>query len=321
MGRETERERECDVAVVGGGPAGCAAALCTARDGLDTVVFDGGDASLDRCAFLENYPGFPGGIDVATFRGLLHDQVREAGATLVTETVESVTEVAAESETETKDRTAGAGGFRVETSAGTTVVASRVVAATTLDGNYLRPVGDEDAMFERHVRKKGTHERFDGSYADADGRTPVEGLYVAGGLADRGDLVLLAAADGMRVGRLVVDDARREFGYWEEATPHMDWLRRIPDDSDDWDEERSWDEWFDYHRLPDDRDLDPDRVARVKARELAFVERSRLERDEIDRRAERGHRRLADHLDDEVLLDAVDDERIRSYLSDRDSEP
>lgn len=296
--------RRYDVVVVGGGPAGTAASICTARDGLDTVVFDRGDASLDRCAFVETYPGFPGGVDVETLRALFVDHVRAAGGDVVAETVSEVRE--------------HADGFRVEAESGRVVVADRVVAATTLDGDYLRGIADEDELFTTHVRETGTHERVDGSYADADGRTPIDGLFFAGGLADRGDQVLLAAADGMRVGREIVHEARREFGYWEAALPHMDWLRRVPGDAADWEEERSWEEWFDYHRLPDDHDIDAARLERVKERELAFVAAARLDDAEITRRAAAGQRRLAAHLDDDALLDAVDDERLCEYVRERD---
>lgn len=55
----TDQGTELDSAdvVVGGGPSGCAAAVFTARYGLDTVVFDRGNAALRRCASLENYLG------------------------------------------------------------------------------------------------------------------------------------------------------------------------------------------------------------------------------------------------------------------------
>lgn len=48
-----------DVVIVGGGPAGCSAGVFTGRYGLDTVIFDRGRSSLRRCAYLENYLGFP----------------------------------------------------------------------------------------------------------------------------------------------------------------------------------------------------------------------------------------------------------------------
>ncbi len=45
-----------DVAVIGGGPAGLSAALFTAKNGLDTVVFDTDQTWMHK-AHLFNYPG------------------------------------------------------------------------------------------------------------------------------------------------------------------------------------------------------------------------------------------------------------------------
>ena len=55
-----------DVVIVGGGPAGCSAGVFCAREGLDTVMFDRGRSSIQRCAHLENFLGFPKGIDIDT---------------------------------------------------------------------------------------------------------------------------------------------------------------------------------------------------------------------------------------------------------------
>lgn len=104
---------EYDVTVVGGGPAGSAAAVFCARRGLATAVFDRGRSSLKRCAYLENYLGFPAGIDIETFYDLLHDHVTTAGGDIVAEVVESV------ERTDT--------GFRVTTGDGTVVETDRVV--------------------------------------------------------------------------------------------------------------------------------------------------------------------------------------------------
>jgi len=53
-----------DLVIVGGGPAGLAAAIYAAREGIDAIVVDasalGGQAAIsDR---IDNYPGFPDGI-------------------------------------------------------------------------------------------------------------------------------------------------------------------------------------------------------------------------------------------------------------------
>ena len=56
-----------DLVIIGGGPAGLAAAIYAAREGIDAIVVDtsalGGQAGIsDR---IENYPGFPDGISGA----------------------------------------------------------------------------------------------------------------------------------------------------------------------------------------------------------------------------------------------------------------
>jgi thioredoxin reductase (NADPH) len=57
-------ETACDLAIVGAGPAGLAASVYGASEGLDTVTLDaiatGGQAG--RSSQIENYPGFPTGI-------------------------------------------------------------------------------------------------------------------------------------------------------------------------------------------------------------------------------------------------------------------
>jgi len=65
------------VIVVGGGPAGLSAALFTAKNGLDTVVFDTDETWMHK-AHLFNYPGI-GSVDGADYVGILRDQVDDFG--------------------------------------------------------------------------------------------------------------------------------------------------------------------------------------------------------------------------------------------------
>lgn len=291
-----------DVVIVGGGPAGCAAGLFTARYGLDTVIFDRGTSSLRRCAFLENYLGFPAGIDIETFYGLMHDHVTEAGCELVTDMVTSVVRA---------DET-----FCVQTQEGRVVRARRVVAATTYGGEYLRDLDSDDTMFVRHDHHDETHEEFNREYADADGRTPVEGLYVAGAMAGHGEQALIAAGHGSRVGREMLADVRREDGYWDEAAPHYDWMRRREALDHDWEDEDTWHRRFADHRFPDDHDLDDERLQRIREQEIAYVKSTHLDREERHQRTKRAQRRLAEHLDDALFLDMVDDDNLREYVSE-----
>ena len=61
------------VAVVGGGPAGSSAALFTAKNGLDTVLFDTDETWMHK-AHLFNYLGIES-IDGGAFMETAHDQV------------------------------------------------------------------------------------------------------------------------------------------------------------------------------------------------------------------------------------------------------
>ncbi len=74
-----------DLAVIGAGPAGLAAAVYAASDGLSTVVFDrdvpGGQAS--HTSLIENFFGFPDGIGGAELSRLAGRQAEKFGAELV----------------------------------------------------------------------------------------------------------------------------------------------------------------------------------------------------------------------------------------------
>jgi thioredoxin reductase (NADPH) len=83
--RETPRREHYDFAVVGAGPAGLAAAVYAAADGLTTVVVEenvpGGQAS--HTSMIENFFGFPEGIGGAELARLAGRQAERFGAELV----------------------------------------------------------------------------------------------------------------------------------------------------------------------------------------------------------------------------------------------
>ncbi|WP_435332530.1 FAD-dependent oxidoreductase [Haloarchaeobius sp. TZWWS8] len=300
-----------DVAVVGGGPAGCAAAVFTARYGLDTVVFDRGNSSLRRCASLENYLGFPGGVDIDTALGLFHDHVEVAGAAIVSELVESVEQLSREMDE------GATTGFRLETQDGDALTARAVVAATKYDCSYLRGLDDPDRLFETRGHGENTYQHVAEGYVGRDGSTPVDGLYVAGPLGGSGDQAIIAAGHGAQVARTLVGDRRRAAGCWGDMVTHYDWLRRETELTDEWRDRERWREYF--GDPPGDSDVktdaDPERV-----RESVIDDRlgTYLTDEEIERRTSRGHRRIARQLDPDAVLDALDDEVIRAYLEERE---
>jgi len=77
-------DRTYDVAVVGAGPAGLAAAVYAASEGLDTIVIEalapGGQAGTS--SRIENYLGFPTGISGQALAGRAQVQAQKFGARL-----------------------------------------------------------------------------------------------------------------------------------------------------------------------------------------------------------------------------------------------
>jgi len=292
---ETVEPDRYDAVVVGCGPAGAAASVFLARYGLDTVAFDRGTASLDRCAFLGNYPGFPAGIDVETFQTMLREHAREAGCRLVDDLVESVERAAATD----RDEDAPAR-FAVETQDGRHVLADRVVAATRYDGEYLRPLGG-DAMFETHEHDGEEHEHFDPDYPDADGRTSVDGLYVASPAGQRDVQAVVAAGRGAHTARTLLEDRRTERGYPQELARHYDWVRPDSEFEGEWGGRERWEAWFD-ERVPNDHASD-ERLAELRAEYIDDAFDTHRSDDEVADLTDRAHRRLVDHIDDDVVLE------------------
>jgi len=122
------------ITVIGGGPAGLSAALFTAKNGLDTAVFDTDETWLHK-AHLFNYPGI-GSVDGSAYMETLRDQVDDFG-------VERHQGTAVESVEATGD------GFDVETDDGSDD-ADYVVLATGANRDLAEDLGcaftDEDVV-------------------------------------------------------------------------------------------------------------------------------------------------------------------------------
>jgi thioredoxin reductase (NADPH) len=86
IGLTLEADRSAyDLVIVGGGPAGLAAAIYAAREGIDAIVVDasalGGQAGIsDR---IDNYPGFPDGISGAELTERFVAQARRYGVEML----------------------------------------------------------------------------------------------------------------------------------------------------------------------------------------------------------------------------------------------
>ncbi|QRV16167.1 NAD(P)/FAD-dependent oxidoreductase [Haloterrigena salifodinae] len=201
-----------DVCIVGGGVAGLAASIFTARAGLDTLVIDGGESILARNASLENYPGFPDGVDARRYLQLSRDQARNAGAEFelgrVTRAVPVDGAIPSESREagETGDETDLEQGFVLETEGGDPVETRRIIAASWSDSEYLVPL-DVGRM------QRGSKHFVD---VDRGGRTAVDGVYAAGRIADEPHQTIVAAGHGAKVGLAVIHDS--------DANLYHDWV-------------------------------------------------------------------------------------------------
>jgi thioredoxin reductase len=183
-----------DVLIVGGGPAGLSAATFTGRAGLATLVVDDGDSILRRNAHLENYPGFPAGVQAGLLLEMMNDGVDRAGCERREGRV-----VALDSDGD---------GFVAETADGATLTATAVVAATK------NAVGFLDGIDGVELLDRGK------TFVDVDdrGRTGVPGLYAAGRLALQPYQTVVVAGHGAAVGLAVIEDSDVDF-YHDWVTP------------------------------------------------------------------------------------------------------
>lgn len=81
-----------DIIIIGGGPAGLTAGLYSCRAGLETLLLEkftpGGQAVLTD--LIENYPGFPDGIQGPALLELMERQARKVGLEVITDEAVSI---------------------------------------------------------------------------------------------------------------------------------------------------------------------------------------------------------------------------------------
>lgn len=189
----------CDVVIVGGGVAGRSAAIFTARHGLETVVLDTGSPLLRRNSHLENYPGFPAGVNSRLLLEMMLDQAERAGCEYHEAEVTLV---------EKPDD----GEFVVETAASGEWASTYVIAATKNTTEYLEGL-DGVGIISRGKK-----------FIDIDegGRTGVDGLYAAGRLAEKPHQTVVAAGHGAEVAVSLLEDADEPFYHdWVAPTRYF----------------------------------------------------------------------------------------------------
>lgn len=180
-----------DIAIVGGGVAGRSAGMFTGRAGLETLIISDGESILARNAHLENYPGFPGGVDARTYLHVLRAQAADAGCETAADRIVSVTPRADDSPE---------GGFDL-TGETDSYAARRVIAASWPDSDYLTPL-------DVGRRQRGSKHVVE---TDDCGRTAVEGIYAAGRIADEPHQTIVAAGHGSTVALAAIQDSETPF--------------------------------------------------------------------------------------------------------------
>ncbi len=167
--------------VVGAGPAGLSAAVFAARAGFETTVVEDGSSILRRNAHLENFLGFPAGVNSRLLLDMGREQAERSGAEFVEADVDAVE---------------GDGdGFVVRTD-GDDLPADYVVVASWADASVVDTLDVE------------TTEQGSKTYVETeDGRTGVEGLYVAGRLAGQPHQTIVNAGHGAKTALSMIHDS------------------------------------------------------------------------------------------------------------------
>jgi thioredoxin reductase (NADPH) len=124
-----------DLAIVGGGPAGLAAAIYAAREGIDAIVIDanalGGQAGITNR--IDNYPGFPEGISGGELTSRFVEQARRYGVELLSAV--SVREVVADGDD-----------LSITLSSGQRLTSPAAIVATGSTYRRLQVPGEEDLI-------------------------------------------------------------------------------------------------------------------------------------------------------------------------------
>lgn len=197
----------CDVVVIGGGPAGLSAAIFTARNGLDTVIVEDGYSILRRNAHLENFLGFPAGVNSRLLLKMGKDQATRSGADYVEDTVTAVEQ--------------DGDGFAVETQEHDAITCQYVISASWANVFHLEELGVE------------TYDSGSKTFVETDdhGRTNIDGIYAAGRITDQYHQTIINAGHGADVAVTLLEEHDPDF-YHDWVAPEGYFTgrgREVPD--------------------------------------------------------------------------------------------
>lgn len=182
-----------DLAVIGGGPAGLAAAVYGASEGLKTVLIEetatGGQAG--RSSRIENYLGFPTGVSGAELTTSARRQAERFGAEVIT-TRKAVSLTAGEAGTA---RT-------VVFEDGGEIAARAVILATGVEYRQLKVTGCWDDPEDPKCSYVGRGVYYGASVSDAS-ECEGEDVYLVGGANSAGQAALYMAEKAKSVTMLV----------------------------------------------------------------------------------------------------------------------
>lgn len=153
-----------NVLIIGSGPAGWTAAIYAARANLKPVLFEGPDpgGQLMTTTEVENFPGFPKGVQGPELMQVLRDQAKRFETEVISEIVEKITRIEGGFEVVAKGKTyqaktvilsTGATAKRLGLESEKALYGKGVSACATCDGFFFRGkrvmvVGGGDSAME-----------------------------------------------------------------------------------------------------------------------------------------------------------------------------
>jgi len=180
-----DRTHQRDVVIIGAGPAGLAAAVYAASEGLDALVLEasapGGQAGSS--SRIENYLGFPTGISGQELAARAYAQAQKFGADVMI--AKSATELACEQEPY----------YGVRLDDGATIPARTVIIAT--GARYRKPSLANLGQFE------GVGVYYNATFMEEAQLGDADEVIVVGGANSAGQAAVFLAQTGRRVHVLV----------------------------------------------------------------------------------------------------------------------